>query len=114
MHTCCDTILTLFIPPLGYWCKTKRYDIQFLISLILMISTLDIAAPIYTFFTYGMDLCVAVLCLFLPPLGVLFGHGGCCEVIICIILTLCGIFPGIIYAYHLCMSKVDSSQGFRS
>ena len=103
MHTCCDTILSLFIPPLGYWCKTGKCDSHFLVSLLLMIFTVDLLAPLYTFYTYGMDLCVAILCFFLPPLGVLCGHGGCCEVIICFLLTLCGFFPGMIYAYHLCM-----------
>lgn len=107
-HTCCDTLLSLFIPPLGYFCKMKKLDSNFLISLLLMIFTLDILAPIFVFYTYGMDVCIAILSFFLPPLGVLFGNGGCCETLICLVLTCLGFLPGVIYAFHINMQSVSS------
>ncbi|KAJ1274990.1 hypothetical protein BS78_05G102100 [Paspalum vaginatum] len=42
-----------------------------------------------------------ILAIFLPPLGVL-AKRGCCthEFWLCLLLTLLGIIPGIIYAIH--------------
>lgn len=109
-HTCCDTILTVLLAPLGYFCKTKECcTSNFLVILLLSIFTADIFGGIYAFYCYGMDICVALLCFFLPPLGVLFGHGGCFEIIICCVLTLLGVLPGIIYAFHVCMEKVEKT-----
>lgn len=106
-HTLFDTLLSLFIPPLGYYCKTKKLDENFIISLLLELFTAGVIAPIYVFYAYGMDVCIAILCLFLPPLGVLFGHGGCCETLICLLLTFCLFIPGVVYAFHLNMGKIS-------
>ncbi|XP_047319561.1 UPF0057 membrane protein At2g24040-like [Impatiens glandulifera] len=46
-------------------------------------------------------LCEILLAVFLPPIGVCFRHG-CCSVefFICLILTILGYIPGIIYALY--------------
>ncbi|XP_057500793.1 hydrophobic protein RCI2A-like [Actinidia eriantha] len=45
-----------------------------------------------------LEILIAIL---LPPLGVFFRHGCCsCEFFICLILTLFGYVPGIVYAIY--------------
>ncbi|KAK9059492.1 hypothetical protein SSX86_020194 [Deinandra increscens subsp. villosa] len=40
--------------------------------------------------------------LLFPPLGVCLRYGCCtCEVLICLLLTLLGFLPGIIYALYV-------------
>ncbi|CAL5376365.1 unnamed protein product [Camellia sinensis] len=42
-----------------------------------------------------------LLAILLPPLGVFFRHGCCsCEFLLCVVLTLLGYIPGIIYAVY--------------
>ncbi|XP_058114035.1 UPF0057 membrane protein At4g30660-like [Magnolia sinica] len=42
-----------------------------------------------------------LLAILIPPLGVCLRHGCCsCEFLICLILTLLGYIPGIIYAIY--------------
>ncbi|KAL3840667.1 hypothetical protein ACJIZ3_025258 [Penstemon smallii] len=46
-------------------------------------------------------LCEIVLAILLPPLGVCLSHGCCTvEFLICLVLTLLGYIPGIIYAIY--------------
>ncbi|EYU34336.1 hypothetical protein ABFS83_11G030300 [Erythranthe nasuta] len=45
--------------------------------------------------------CEVVLAILLPPLGVCLRHGCCTtEFFICLILTILGYIPGIIYALY--------------
>ncbi|CAA2963319.1 UPF0057 membrane At2g24040-like [Olea europaea subsp. europaea] len=46
-------------------------------------------------------LCEIILAILLPPLGVCLRHG-CCSVefFICLVLTILGYVPGIIYALY--------------
>ncbi|XP_048133607.1 UPF0057 membrane protein At4g30660 [Rhodamnia argentea] len=46
-------------------------------------------------------LCEILIAILLPPLGVCFRHG-CCSVEfwICVLLTILGYIPGIIYALY--------------
>ncbi|KAL8037331.1 hypothetical protein ABFX02_11G032200 [Erythranthe guttata] len=45
--------------------------------------------------------CEVVLAILLPPLGVCLRHGCCTtEFLICLILTILGYVPGIIYALY--------------
>nr|XP_009410191.2 PREDICTED: hydrophobic protein OSR8-like [Musa acuminata subsp. malaccensis] len=52
-----------------------------------------------------------ILCaILLPPLGVCFRHGCCSlEFFICLVLTILGYIPGVIYALYviLCVQPVD-------
>mmetsp|Transcript_29632 Transcript_29632/g.67158 ORF Transcript_29632/g.67158 Transcript_29632/m.67158 type:complete len:89 (-) Transcript_29632:81-347(-) len=49
----------------------------------------------------GNDLIACICSYFIPPLGVWFDLGCGWEVILCTILTLCGYFPGLVFA--ICM-----------
>ncbi|KAL8166343.1 hypothetical protein V2J09_007842 [Rumex salicifolius] len=45
--------------------------------------------------------CEILLAILLPPLGVFFRHGCCsCEFWLCVLLTILGYIPGIIYALY--------------
>ncbi|KAJ4959379.1 hypothetical protein NE237_026490 [Protea cynaroides] len=45
--------------------------------------------------------CEILIAILLPPLGVFLRHGCCsCEFLICLLLTLLGYIPGIIYAVY--------------
>ncbi|KAM3220890.1 low temperature-induced protein 2-like [Capsicum chacoense] len=56
-----------------------------------------------------------LLAILLPPLGVFFRHGCCsCEFLICLILTLLGYIPGIIYAiYAIVVRGHDQDEEWR-
>ncbi|AEE85791.1 UPF0057 membrane protein [Arabidopsis thaliana] len=47
-------------------------------------------------------LCEIIIAILLPPLGVCF-RKGCCtvEFLICLVLTILGYVPGIIYAIYV-------------
>ncbi|KAK6942309.1 Proteolipid membrane potential modulator [Dillenia turbinata] len=46
--------------------------------------------------------CEILLAILLPPLGVFFRHGCCSlEFCICLLLTILGYIPGIIYALYV-------------
>lgn len=85
---------------MGYYCKTKNFDSNFWIAFLLMIFSFNILAPIFVFYKFGMDFCHAILCIFLPPLGIIFGVGNCGKTCLCICLTIFGFLPGVIYAFH--------------
>ncbi|KAH9616725.1 hypothetical protein KSS87_006805 [Heliosperma pusillum] len=45
--------------------------------------------------------CEIMCAIILPPLGVFFRHGCCsCEFLICLLLTILGYVPGMIYAIY--------------
>ncbi|KNA11270.1 hypothetical protein SOVF_136680 [Spinacia oleracea] len=45
--------------------------------------------------------CEILLAILLPPLGVFFRHGCCsCEFWLCVLLTILGYVPGMIYAIY--------------
>mmetsp|Transcript_3851 Transcript_3851/g.8862 ORF Transcript_3851/g.8862 Transcript_3851/m.8862 type:complete len:90 (+) Transcript_3851:77-346(+) len=44
------------------------------------------------------EVCSCVCAYFLPPLGVFWRFGCGMQFFICLILTLCGYLPGILYA----------------
>jgi uncharacterized membrane protein YqaE (UPF0057 family) len=47
------------------------------------------------------NFCLLLLAFFLPPLGVFFKYGIHSEFWICVLLTICGYIPGIIYAVYV-------------
>ncbi|KMT03446.1 hypothetical protein BVRB_8g191300 [Beta vulgaris subsp. vulgaris] len=51
-----------------------------------------------------------LLAIILPPLGVCL-RAGCCttEFLICLLLTLLGYIPGIIYALYIIVGKNESN-----
>ncbi|KAL2936407.1 Hydrophobic protein OSR8 [Bienertia sinuspersici] len=52
-----------------------------------------------------------LLAIILPPLGICL-RDGCCswEFLICLLLTLLGYIPGIIYAIYIIVGKSDNNQ----
>ncbi|XP_073132501.1 UPF0057 membrane protein At4g30660-like [Henckelia pumila] len=58
-------------------------------------------------------LCEIILAILLPPLGVCLRHGCCtAEFLICLILTILGYVPGIIYAlYAILFIETDRPRG---
>ncbi|XP_075507849.1 UPF0057 membrane protein At4g30660 [Primulina tabacum] len=57
-------------------------------------------------------LCEILFAILLPPLGVCLRYGCCTvEFLICLVLTILGYIPGIIYALYLILC-VDS-ESFR-
>ncbi|TMW81328.1 UPF0057 membrane protein At4g30660 [Solanum lycopersicum] len=62
-------------------------------------------------------LCEVLLAIFLPPLGVCLRHGCCTvEFLICLILTILGYVPGIIYALYaiLCIQSEPHYHHYHS
>ncbi|KAG5593732.1 hypothetical protein MTR67_029754 [Solanum verrucosum] len=62
-------------------------------------------------------LCEVLLAIFLPPLGVCLRHGCCTvEFLICLILTILGYVPGIIYALYaiLCIQNEPHYHHYHS
>ncbi|KAF8114516.1 hypothetical protein N665_0036s0048 [Sinapis alba] len=61
----------------------------------------------------GCEICCEIMiAILLPPLGVCLRHGCCTtEFMICLILTILGYIPGIIYALYAIV-YVDRDQFF--
>ncbi|KAK4712835.1 hypothetical protein R3W88_018742 [Solanum pinnatisectum] len=62
-------------------------------------------------------LCEVLLAILLPPLGVCLRHGCCTvEFLICLILTILGYVPGIIYALYaiLCIQNEPHYHHYHS
>ena len=51
------------------------------------------------------DILCLILAIFLPPLGVLLKRGLDAQLVINILLTLFGWFPGIIHALYIILKK---------
>ncbi|CAM6116129.1 unnamed protein product [Calypogeia fissa] len=45
--------------------------------------------------------CDVILAILLPPLGVFFKYGCALEFWICVLLTILGYLPGILYALYV-------------
>ncbi|KAL2936408.1 Hydrophobic protein OSR8 [Bienertia sinuspersici] len=57
--------------------------------------------------------CEILIAIILPPLGVFFRHGCCSlEFCICLLLTILGYVPGIIYAIYVIVA-VDQDRWYR-
>ncbi|CAO2841619.1 UPF0057 membrane protein At4g30650-like [Amaranthus tricolor] len=57
--------------------------------------------------------CEILIAILLPPLGVCLRHGCCtCEFLICLLLTMLGYIPGMIYAIYAIV-VVDRDRWYR-
>ncbi|KAL7257547.1 hypothetical protein ACSBR1_003787 [Camellia fascicularis] len=92
--------------------KTPKPTLPNSLSLSLFNSLLCSTMP-----TRCEILCEILLAIFLPPVGVCFRHG-CCSVefLICLVLTILGYIPGIIYALYaiLCVDRDYNGDQYRS
>ena len=96
-------ILGVLLPPVGV-CLDRGVGGAFFINLLLLVFTVYIGAIIHAFHVYGVDLSTNLLCLFLPPVGVLM-VGSFGEFCLCLLLTLLAFIPGVIYAYYIALRR---------
>ena len=103
---CCHIFWSVFLSPLGLFCVKGKCDGTFCINLLLTFCLFGFPGVIHAFYVYGVDCCVSILCLFLPPIGVLVGvNNGCGKACICLLLCICLFLPGIMYAYYVCLEE---------
>lgn len=95
----CSVIITCFISPLGMFMSRPKIDAHWLLNLVLYILTVTIVGTIHAFVVQGMNVSTAILNYLLPPLSVFLTNGNCAQTLICLLLTLLGWLPGMIYAY---------------
>ena len=98
-HHCCDTLTGLLQPPLLVY-QRRQCNWEFWVCIVLMICGW-FPAILWAFHVEGIPFFKNLLCLFLPPLGLFCGNGGCSiDVLICCILTLFTVFGGVFWAYY--------------
>ncbi len=97
---CVRATLGVLLPPVMVFME-KGCTIEFWIDLVLTILLFWIGGIIYAFHILGVDLCKNIAAALLPPLAAFLHLGLKAEFWICLILTLLGWFPGIIYAYYV-------------
>ena len=99
-------IVGVLLPPLLVAVE-KGIGVDFLINLLLTIFLLWFGGIIHAFYVCGIPDCIKnLLCALLPPLAV-FLHAGCrVEFWICLLLTILGWFPGMIYAYYVVLGPI--------
>ena len=100
-------ILGVLLPPVAVLID-RGCGCAFLINLLLTILLAWIGGIIHAFHIFGVGICTNVCNILLPPLGVFLHYGVKLEFWICILLTLLGWLPGIIYAYYVSLRKVGS------
>ena len=109
LHPLCWTILTLWFPPCMMFVE-RKFGQDFIISLVLYF-LFYIGSPIYTFHKLkGLDICVSICCLLLPPLGVyLHQKKISSEFWITLLCFFLFWWPGAICAYYFCTgNRADS------
>ena len=99
--SCCNAILGVLIPPVLVGLE-KGCGADLCINIILTFFLIYIGGIIHAFSVMKVECCTNVLCILLPPFGACRA-AGCTEFCICLILSLLGGFPGVIYAYYVAM-----------
>uniref|UniRef100_A0A3Q7H3I5 Hydrophobic protein OSR8 n=1 Tax=Solanum lycopersicum TaxID=4081 RepID=A0A3Q7H3I5_SOLLC len=101
----CEVLLAIFLPPLGV-CLRHGGVLDLLdfdhIGLCSWNYLCSLCNPLYSKMEITCALvCEILLAILLPPLGVCL-RNGCCtvEFLICLVLTILGYVPGIIYALY--------------
>ncbi len=93
-------LLGVLLPPLLVLAE-RGCGGDFLINLILTILLIWIGGIIHVFSLLGVSLAKNFLAVLLPPVAVYLQvacHG---DFWICVLLTLLGWIPGVIYAYYM-------------
>ena len=99
--SCCLVFLTIIISPLGLLClEPKIEDREIIINLLLYLLLTPLFGSIHAFYLMEITLCNSISNSLLPPLGVFLGTKSCCKTLLCLLLTLLGFLPGIIYAHY--------------
>ena len=96
-----DVLLGVIIPPVEVF-RMKGIGIEFVICLVLWICTITVGGILYCFHLKGVDILANILCIFLPPVGVYCGQGGCKkDAWVTLVLTFFFWVPGVLYAYWI-------------
>lgn len=98
----CDVIIGIIIPPVLVYMK-KKCNTEFWISLILYILFFFYpASVIYSFHVCGYtDLCMNILCFFIPPIAAYLKFKCKGEFWISLVLWFFFFLPSMIYTYYL-------------
>ena len=104
MGECAKAILGVLLPPVAVLIE-KGCVADFWINLLLSILLIWIGGILHAFHIFGVKYCTNLLCLFLPPVGVLVEFGCGAEFWISLILTLLAGLPGVIYSYYIVLAK---------
>uniref|UniRef100_A0AC34QNH7 Uncharacterized protein n=1 Tax=Panagrolaimus sp. JU765 TaxID=591449 RepID=A0AC34QNH7_9BILA len=115
---CCRILLAIILPPLGVYFETGC-DSHFFICLILTILGY-VPGLVYAIYiiasrpdfnrekmadSTSTDFCRILCSVIIPPIGVFMETGCSLQLLICIILTLLGYIPGLIYAIYIITQK---------
>ena len=108
--SCCNIFITLLISPLGLFCQKGGCDGAVCCNLILFIVGFGIIGIVHAFCQkeHGLTCCVSLVTVFLPFVGVCMVTGSCGKTCLCLLLSLLGLFPGIIYGYYQCINHGSS------
>ena len=101
------SILGVLLPPVAVLID-RGCGGDFIINLILTIFLVWIGGIFHAFHIFGVGVCSNICNILLPPLGVFLHYGIKLEFWICLVLTILGWLPGIIYAYYVSLKKVGS------
>lgn len=99
---CLDAILLAVLPAVQAYRKKKCVK-EFFITLVfeILLFTLAIAIIYCAHAVEGLELVVAIFCVFIPALGLYLATKKCDkDVLICFVLTCFGLLPGVVYAFH--------------
>ena len=106
MGECFQAIFGVILPPVAVLVE-KGCGGDFWINLLLTIFTLWIGGILHAFHVFGINYCANLLCVLLPPVGVLVELGCGVEFWISLVLTLLGGLPGVIYSYYALLVKTS-------
>ena len=93
----------VLLPPLSVFLD-QGLSKGFVINLLLTIFTLWTCGIIHAFHAMNVDISINVLCLLLPPLGALLSKNWI-AFLVCLLLTLLGWLPGVIFAYYCALEE---------
>ena len=81
-----------------------------IINIILTLFLVLFGGIIHAFYVMGIQLITNIFCLLVPPVGVLIEFGCSGKFWLTLLLTLLGDFPGIFYAYYVCLEKAKGGD----
>lgn len=95
---CTEAILGVLFPPAKVFRKSG-FSSELWISILLSLTFFG--GVIYSFHLDEMDFKTNICCCFIPPLAIYLSHDKCdSDVLICLVLMMFFLVPGIIWAYH--------------
>lgn len=104
--TICDALIGVLCPPLLMFLKSGCSS-GFVISLLLYVFLVSWpVSVVFTFFQLGYtDIIGNILCFLCPPIVVFCKRGCGAEFLICLLLWLLALIPGMVYGYATTWSE---------